>query len=356
MTSLAPTLPLSESLLDDASSWVARLSSDQVTESDLQIFALWLAENNDHKLAYDEVAELWLDYGAVKHLPLNIEMAQRNSEDDVDAVTASDTQIQTTHKVISLFGDTARILRHWPSSIAVAASIFLAIAVIPNLFSQAEPVRYITAIGESKSVDLADGSVIILNTNTRLDVLLSERQRRITLEHGEAFFEVAKDPNRPFVVNNCSSEVRAIGTAFNVRCSLGSSSVAVAEGIVKVTDNIPHRSRETSQVLTMGEEIVLSDSTGLASPNKLNIDRIAAWRRGELIFNNTLLSDVLNEINRYSNRPVRLGSPELQNLRVTGRFGIEDRALLLKALKRSLSLSSETSEDGTVRLVPLNTG
>jgi transmembrane sensor len=354
VTSLAPISPLPEFLLDEASSWVARLSSDRITESDLQAFALWLAENNDHKLAYDEIAELWLDFGAVKHLPITIEVTHQKPEDEV--VTASHARPHKTNKVVNLFGKSAQILRSWPSGIAVAASIFFAIAVIPNLFSEPEPLRYITAVGESTSVSLADGSVITLNTNTRLEVLLSEKQRRITLEHGEAFFEVAKDPNRPFIVNNCSSEVQAIGTAFSVRCNLGSSSVAVTEGIVQVTDSIPNRSQETSQMLTVGEGILLSDTSGLTSPNKLNVDRIATWRHGELIFNNTLLSDVLNEINRYSNMPVGLGSPELRNLRVTGRFGIEDRELLLKALKRSLSLSSETSEDGTVRLVPLNAG
>lgn len=355
MTSPVSTSPLSESLLDEASSWVARLSSDQVAESDLQEFSLWLAENNDHKSAYDEITELWLDFGAVKHLPIDIATTHENSDENV-APTVGDTLVSTTDKVTGILGKTTRALRSWPSGIAIAASVFFAIAVIPGLFIQPEPLRYITAVGESKSVNLADGSVITLNTNTRLEVLFDEKQRRITLDHGEAFFEVAKDPDRPFIVNNCSSEVRAIGTAFNVHCSLGSSSVAVTEGIVKVTDSIPDRSRETSQMLSMGEGTVLSDSTGLTSPNKLNIDRIATWRHGELIFNNTLISDVLDEINRYSNMPIGLGSPELRNLRVTGRFGIEDRALLLKALKQSLSLSSETSEDGTVRLVPLIAG
>ncbi len=357
MTSLTQTSALSDSLLDKASWWVARLSSDQLGESDLQAFALWLAESESHKLAYDEIADLWLDLGVVKHLPLNAESVDSSPVNGaVNGKTIDDTALSSSSNVVNLFGETIRGLSSWPKGLALAASVVFAIALMPNLLNNSEPQRFSTAIGELESIDLADGSTITLNTNTRLEVLLSDKQRRITLEHGEAFFEVAKDSNRPFIVESCSSEVQAIGTAFNVHCSLGSSAVAVTEGIVKVTDIMSNRSAENSQTLKMGESIVLQDTGGLMAPDKIDINRIASWRRGELIFSNTRLSDVLDEINRYSNRPIGLGSPELQSIRVTGRFGLEDRALLLKALKRSLSLSSETSEDGTVRLIPIPAG
>jgi transmembrane sensor len=326
---LVTNAPTSNSeLLDQASAWVTRLSSDCVDENDLQAFSFWITQGEGHKAAFDEVLDLWQDLGVVKHLPIDIPKTS-NTEKSVEKSSN---------------------LKSWGAFSAIAASLIVAAIVLPLTNNSPDPEFFSTEVGQRQTVQLDDGSSVILNTNTRLDVVLTKNQRNINLHSGEAFFEVAKDPERPFVVNSCASEVRAIGTAFNVRCNREKGIVTVTEGAVQVTDTSPNHAQKAPALLKKDQSLIVDNKHGISIPITVDSRRFVSWRQGQLIFENTSLAEVLEEANRYSKTQISLGAPQMAHLQVTGRFDSTDTQTLLAAIKHSLSLESVDQNNNMIIL------
>lgn len=339
--------------LDQASAWIACLASDQVNEANLQDFALWLSQDDANKSAYDEVVELWQDLAVVESLPFDIP----TSVIDVDADrAANDSDIATADTALAKVNQTEDQTAqgqwiNWTGALAVAASLFVLALLLPNLNTDnAVPQQFATGIGEQQTISLDDGSTLTLNTNSRVEVVLTKAQRSITLTEGEAYFEVAKDPQRPFVVNGCYTNVRALGTAFSVRCNENSGTVIVSEGVVRVTEAIAGPAQADSALLEADQTIHVDRTNGLSRPQRIDSGQATLWHQGELSFDNTPLHDVIAELNRYSTTEIKVGSPELADLKVTGRFGLHDTQALLKALESSLPLKAETLAEGIVVL------
>ncbi len=347
-----------EPLQDQAESWVVRLNSDLVSEQDIQQFALWLAESEEHRHCFDQVLVDWQALGVVRELPFDLdaivpESADNRSVDNAPTadLTAVSTPVSTAPEstadnVIAL---SAR-RRKW-SAVAVAASLLLAVVLIPQWMKTAvSSEHYQSGIGEQRTVALTDGSIVVLNTNTRLTVSYSEDQRQVTLSRGEAFFEVAKDRERPFTVNSCGAEARALGTAFNVRCELQAGAVTVTEGTVQVTDLRNKDNQQQQRILSLGQQLPLSDSGDFATPLTVIDDSATSWRNGELVFNGATLRDIINEISRYTSRTILIGSPALAATEVTGRFDIQDAEALLVALQGSFQMEVVSQPDGSLLL------
>lgn len=320
--------PVDSDVLDQASAWIARLASDHVAPSDIQAFALWLAQSDAHKCAYDQTLELWQELGVVRHLPI-----------DIPPITPPETQITQRSS-----------RRNWVGLSALAASIIVAVLTYPMWFNTTQTQFYSTGVGEQQTVYLDDGSSVTLNTNTRLEVHIDSAERSIKLHSGEAFFEVAKDPQRPFVVNSCFREMRALGTAFNVRCDRVSGLVTVTEGLVQVAQTSRNQVDTGAKLVRRGQSIPIADTPDLANVLNTQDQELLGWRQGQLIFKNTPLIDVISEANRYSTVQIKLGTAQLAQLQVTGRFELTDTKTLLAALKHSLSLVGTSQGDKTIIL------
>jgi transmembrane sensor len=182
------------------------------------------------------------------------------------------------------------------------------------------PRRLDTGLGEIRRVPLADGSMVAINTSSTLEVDLKPKARDVVLRQGEAWFQVAKDPERPFVVAAGAVRVRAVGTAFSVRRELDASSVdvMVTEGVVEAwvegVDGPRHR-------LSAGSKLVLASTTATAvAETASGIERSLAWRNGEIALDGESLEEAARLFNRYNSRQIVIDDPDLAKERFVGLF------------------------------------
>jgi transmembrane sensor len=179
--------------------------------------------------------------------------------------------------------------------------------------------RIETARGEIRRVPLQDGSLAMVNTESRVAVDLTAARRAVRLPRGEAWFQVAKDPTRPFVVEAGPVRVQAVGTAFSVRRRGEGAEVQVTEGIVEVwsADRPEARIR-----ISAGASAYVADKTGPQVPraDDTEIDRRLAWRTGQIILDGDTLGAAAEEFNRYNDRRLVIDDPALAGERLFGRF------------------------------------
>jgi len=305
-----------ETMDREATTWFARMRSDHVDAEDRARFSRWLAADADHALAYAEHQALW---------------------DDLEIVATSEAVLRMREEAVG------RVRRpSWRQLAAIAASVIVvglaALWAVPRLTG---PELYRTGVGERSTITLADGSVVELNTDTVLEVRYTEDRRGLRLVRGQALFEVAHNPDRPFVVEARDQRVTALGTAFDVRVAGRETRVTLIEGTVaverRVADAVEHRR------LTAGEALV-------AAPREPSVVETAdlreatSWRTGQIIFHDDPLGEVVEEVNRYSTRKVVFGDPQLSDLRVSGaiRTGSVDR--FVAALEVGFPVTGELDE------------
>lgn len=208
--------------------------------------------------------------------------------------------------------------------------------------------EYFARIGEQQTIELTDGSVVTLNTGGRLLVNYSGLVRRVLLERGEAYFEVAEDLDRPFTVDLGTHAVTAVGTAFNVRKDPNRYQVAVIEGAVAfhtVTDALsaslpPVSIRRPGPRLVEAGWVAGFDVSGneLTAFQPESMDRYRDWRSGMLSFDYEPLPQVVQELNRYSRREILIEDSSVMELRVAAAIHIQDMDTALKALERVLPI------------------
>jgi len=218
-----------------------------------------------------------------------------------------------------------------------------------------------TAIGEQRSVTLADGSLVDVNTRSEIRIDLNGLERRVRLLHGEARFKVAKDPARPFVVITPQATVRALGTVFNVQSQSERTAVAVLEGSVEVQQTVqpsavsstniravaPHAYRSGARhpistpdsgtdrlELKAGQEAAVTSLGEIIPDAGPPIERVAAWPQRRLVFHAEPLTDVVVEFNRYHDRPIRIEDSSLAALRISGSFDSGDPHSLIQYLEQ----------------------
>lgn len=316
----------SETVHEQAANWQARLSAGNVSATESQNFKRWLQEP-ENELAYSQCL-------------LVLEMTESLKADE-DILRERQTLSGTT--VSESANDR---WYHQPKRLVqIAAALILAIGVSVAVdYSSYQ--RYNTGIGEQRLVRLEDGSSILLNTDTQLKVKYTSRNRVITLAHGEAYFTVAKDRNRPFEVHAGSSIARALGTQFSVALlpqSVDSKevSVAVTEGVVEVeADTTAHKNSVIAQ-LGIGDAINFSDTTLPQKPeiSSADIARIDAWQQRKIYFNADTLADAISEYNRYSQVKFHIIDQELGNERITGLFNVGDLDAFIYSLEQLLNIN-----------------
>jgi len=187
--------------------------------------------------------------------------------------------------------------RRWLGAVGIAASALLCALALPLAYRLlVAPPEYTTTIGEQRTVELADSSVITMNADSRVQVHLSDTHRDIQLLHGEALFNVAHDPHRPFTVRTHTAIVRAVGTQFNVYERPNGTLVSVLEGKVAITS----QPRNNTENLTANQEALIKPNGMILLMSKADVTKTIAWRERRLIFEDALLEDMVYEFNRYN--------------------------------------------------------
>jgi transmembrane sensor len=214
----------------------------------------------------------------------------------------------------------------------------------------ARPQRLDTGLGEIRRVPLADGSLVAINTQTALDVAMKTGSRRVVLRQGEAWFQVAKDPERPFVVAAGKVRVRAVGTAFSVRRGdreADGVDVMVTEGVVETWiegGDAPRRR------LAAGSRIQLASAVSpLVAESPSEIERSLAWRNGEIALDGESLGEAARLFNRYNSRQIVIDDPRLADERFIGLFQTNDPDSFAAAV--AATLDAKVSDDArTIRI------
>lgn len=284
------------------------------TLSERRKLEAWLKEDARHAAAYSDLERLW---------------------DRMDEL-ADDAELRAL-KASDLAAIRQKSWRSFRPVFGLAASVLLllgSVAVWKTISHQSEKASYVTAVGERRTELMSDGTEIVLNTDSVVEVVYTEGERSVDLKQGEAQFTVAHDAARPFVVAVGESSVRALGTRFQVRRGLESTAVTLLEGSVEVT-----RSDE-KYVLRPNEQAVISNRVGVSIAS-ISADSAKAWLDGWLNFRGVALAEVIAEANRYSVSKLRLGDPRLASVKLNGNFRAGDNNSIAEAASALLDVRLE---------------
>ena len=293
-------------LHDTAAAWFVRSRAADWTEADAARLQAWLAADPRHRASFDDVAEAWAASAEAAALPA------------VQSLRAE-----------ALAATRRRPQRSLPAAAALAA--VLAVVVLAGVLSvlglrqPADVQIYRTDVGERATVTMADGSRAMLNTASELAVEYTRKRRSLRLISGEAWFDVAPNPGRPFVVTAGAHTVTATGTSFNVRAAAEGLQVAVSEGavVVATADRTPLTTVTAGQRADVRGANVRLEAAGPVAGD---------WRAGRLEFEAATLGEAVAEMNRYRRTPMILDDPGLSALRVSGVFEAGEGSGFLDAL------------------------
>lgn len=336
-----------------ASDWLARLDRG-LSPEEAERLAAWKAADPRHEAEFARLADAWQVLDTMGEVP---------------EIRGAAAEMEERH---------ARARRSWRGySWAVAAAAAVAVAWTLSLsFGPAKPERtsgtidvarsYEIVPGVAQRMTLPDGTVIELNRDSKVEPVFSPDERRVRLVRGEAFFTVAKDPGRPFIVQTEHVSVRAVGTAFNVRMEPASVEVLVTEGKVRLDDPVNNESLLVSAetmvagvpagppVLIAGQRVVVV--AGAAQPvvpvaaTPEDLHRAQEWQSMRFLFQRTPLAEVVDAFNRHNSCQLVLGDEALRLRRVSGAFRADNVDAFVRLLETGFEIGAERRSENEIVL------
>lgn len=359
-----------------AAAWLARRDAGTWTEADQIELDTWLGASSAHRVAWLRLNAAWQQTSRLKALgaglppgqvPPRAEWATSPFFKQPVAPAASSTapapsEVASTHEALPP-GSTPVDLhdyvftRRTPTKprrsafrFGIAASLALTAALALSWwqFGTVERASYATVVGDIKTVSLPDGSQATLSSSTHIDMTLTHRERHIAIQQGEAYFDVVKDPSRPFVVQAGERRVVVVGTHFSVRRDADELRVVVSEGRVRLEPGA--RSSQRPMLLTAGMTAWASQDGLLRidahSPDQ--VEELLSWRDGLLRFRDTPLAQAVAEFNRYNTRKLVIGDPSLASLPVGGNIRLSNVDAFVHLLERGYAIRAEQRGDEIV--------
>jgi transmembrane sensor len=296
--------------------------------------------------AYLEVAALWNESGSqTAKERWSIERLIEDAKREPDNVVSLTSLPAPEGELEGASASLAESRPRWSTRsvvVGLAASVLLAVFFV-SMWTFVQRNTYSTGTGEQRSVTLADGSTVQLNARSKLRVRFSETERDIELVQGQALFQVAKNPQRPFIVSSAGTRVRAVGTQFDVYRKPSGVVVTVIEGRVAVFGSaagadVPASTGHTLDrgaspvYLSAGEQLTSSGATH-AAPRTINPATATAWTQRQIVLEATPLSEATEEFNRYNQRQFVIRDPALNSFQIDGVFSSTDPAPMIRFLR-----------------------
>lgn len=350
----------------EALGWLIRLDGDEpLDKQELDDLRKWLGQSPAHRAELNSLNNFWSN---------NIL---------TELVVPLEKHKPQTNLLKLLHG------RSWSLVGAASTVVVCVLAFAINMWLSDDPVKdtngiYLTAVGQQKSITLADGSMVQLNTDSRIAVTYSDLYRNIKLLQGEAHFVVAGNSGHPFRVYAGVGLVEAVGTAFTVFMKENSVNVLVTEGQVELSaldiarseafppvtpkaeihvDFAPHSNGQPRNlgILKAGESFTLDMEDGAESGMEKLRDarevisddelyRRQSWRDGLLVFSGEPLEQVIREISRYTTISIEIADPDLRQIQIGGRFRVGDIDNMFSALETNFGLRVEQFDHDRVQL------
>ncbi len=317
---------------DEARAWLLRQELDDMDARAWQDFATWQMADPAHMEALETLEKLW---GG---------LADKQAFADLEPLD----HLSWRERVVlwrESLGETWSSFKSW-LWIPVAATCALALVyLLPLETPVPTSVSYSTAAGQTREVALEDGSLVTLGGRSAIDVAFNGDMRLISLEAGEAYFDVANSAGTPFVVKSGEAEIQVLGTAFNVRRGGAATRVDVAEGRVKVSVG----DGASAQEMQAGTTLSVKPGEELAMPQPVT-SAIAEWREGRLDFYNASLFDVLADARRYFANDIIADDVAMADMRLTGSFKTDEIGVLIDTLTVALPVVANKRADGAIYL------
>jgi len=327
-----------------AAGWLARRDRGNWVEADQAGLNDWLRISTTHRVAFLRLEAAWQQAERLKALGAGVTHGQipppgawqhspflSGDPDEVASPVASVGKLGQRHR--------------W--RYGLAASVLLIVSGGLGWYIHAtRGSSYETVVGGLQAVPLRDGSNITLNSDSQVHVAVSDKERRVELTHGEAFFEVTKDPARPFVVRAGHARVIAVGTKFSVRRDGEDVSVVVIEGRVRV-ERDDKTTADLPPALLAAGNVARSDASGvLVAEKPLPVaEEMLSWRNGFLVFHDTPLATAVAEFNRYNTRKIVIDDPTVAELRIGGNFRSNNVDAFVRLLESGLLIRAEQQQD-----------
>jgi len=326
-----------------AAEWLVILSESDCTNEERLDFITWLRRSNLHVEEFLRVSQLMQELAGSKSWPQDsiaelIEKARAVDSNRVTRLAAATERNSAPRPAVSR---QKRMVQR-----ALAASIVIVLLMSGVMIAMFNwdwgSKTYITNVGEMRSITLEDGSVVELNTRSKLRARFTAAERDVQLLAGEAIFKVAGNPNRPFRVWSGATEIVAVGTEFNVDAHNSRTVVTVLEGRVRVTNSMsPTSGQSTGSTepaarpieLESGEQAVVAQYHPPRRVPVADVKRATAWTERRLVFEETTLADVAAEFARYNEKSIHILGESLAARRITGIFNATDQATFVEFLR-----------------------
>lgn len=353
MPNATPTDPRdgAEATEQVAADWLARRESGDWQPVQEQVFNAWLQADLRHRVAFLRLQAAWDDSGRLQALGAGWRGDGPPPRGHWDAAPNSRAELMLQALAQRQRPSPQPRRRRWQvlALAAALASVAVTSGVLWRDYTAVDVSRFHTAMGEIRTVPLADGSSATLASDSRLEVHLSRRERRIVLAQGEGFFDVAKDPNRPFAVEAGRRRVVAVGTHFAVRHDASALRVVVTEGTVRLESNTGDGKAQPSALLPAGSlALVRADGVLVRSLPLDDASRLLGWRNGLLVFHDTPLADAVAEFNRYNASKLAIADPEVGAMLIGGSFRWDNQPAFVRLLEAGFPVRVETTPDGIV--------
>ena len=360
-----------EHIAAEAADWLLQFRDSESKPVDRAAFAEWLTRSPAHIQEFLEVSTLWSTLGMV-------DCADYGPENLIAAARAEQAQGRVVRLLPPRAGagpgsrQAPEMRRRRPvvKTAALAASLLVGLGLLGGWVLSRRGLEFATAIGEQRSVTLSDGSVLFLNTNSRVRIRFGKGSRNVELIRGEARFQVARSPQRPFVVSTNDATIRVLGTVFNVAMAEAGTQVAVIEGRVELRERgggvglplpgpggsqdsdagtaMPERQHAPIE-LAAGQRAAVT-TNGIEPDVGPSIESVNAWTEHRLVFRDTTLAEVVGEINRFRTQQLVIDDSELAGLRISGTFDPSDEDSLLAYLGTVEAVQANIPADGSVHL------
>jgi transmembrane sensor len=323
--------------LAEASDWFVRLRAEEANVDNLARFQRWLEADRGNAAAYRKISASWAAIGAHASSP-EIMTGRRDALED--ARQAASGRWRSKWSGVRLA---------WAAAVAG-----IVVSAIAGVWLHTRAALYATGVGERRTLTLDDGSVVTLDSRSRIRVQYRDGARLIALQAGQASFDVAQDPRRPFLVEAGNETIVALGTKFNVELVAHNVLVTMIEGRVAVrgsdaTLSTPlSESKESHSAieLSAGESLHVHQDGNATRHATVDLERVTAWQDGKMFFDNEPLFTAAERVNRYAREQIQV-DPSAANLTISGVFNTGDSDAFIEAVTAYFPVNAERAEGST---------
>lgn len=318
-----------KSVRKEAADWLIAMHEESWDCALQDRLDLWLAQSELHAQVFQDLQQIW---SAIPCVATSAEYHALEREQQ--------------QAPVGFWNPVQLLVQEWKMA-AMVLSCVITVGIFVSLFSnldQAQWQSYETGIGENKSITLDDGSHLVLGAASSIRWQLGDRQRLLTLLSGQVFFDIAKDSDRPFIIQAGVSSIEVVGTQFDVRKIQNKTEVSVLEGHVKVNKIFyPDTNSDSAPApklisLFAGDKLKIRHGVVEGDIEKISVNEISAWKKGRFVYRNVDLADVISDVKRYYHGDINLHGSNLASLKVTTTFTLEQIDSMSYALEKILPI------------------